>query len=63
MLLVLKLDSRRLLLARLEKGSRNMADQLVLASPPMAALMFPFLAKQPTIAAPRPPIIEGRAGA
>jgi hypothetical protein len=42
--LVRILDSRRLLLARLEKGSRKMADQLVLASPGQAALMFPFLA-------------------
>ena len=52
-LLVRKLDSRRLLLARLERGSRTMTDQLVLASPQMAALMFPFLAKQPAIATPR----------
>lgn len=44
-LLVRKLDSRRLLLARLERGSLNMADELVLASPAMASLMFPFLAK------------------
>jgi len=46
-LLLRKLDSRRLLLARLERGSRNMADQLVLASPGMAIQMFPALAKQP----------------
>jgi len=52
-LLVRKLDSRRLLVARLEKGSRNMADQLVLASPTMAAMMFPFLANEPAGATTR----------
>jgi hypothetical protein len=52
-LLVRKLDSRRLLLARLTGGSRNMADQLVLASPAQAVLMFPVLAEQS--AGPRTP--------